>query len=174
MAKILDGRNRATAEEAASFCEEVDRMEQDRENRLDQLDAEFKKKKRDLNKSVNSDITAILADAKKVGVKKGVIKAIVNSQKRIRKHSEALESAKDKAADSIDALESDDRDFAVDIVTALGDDFAGFGLGAAAVGRESGNGKAPEPDTAGIVDAATKAWSEADAAGKKAKGAAKH
>jgi uncharacterized protein (UPF0335 family) len=149
MGKIREGANRATPSEAASFVEEVDRLEQDRENRLDQIDAEFKKKKRDLNKSINSDIKAVCDEAKKVGVQKGVIKAIVASQKRMRKHSEALEAAKEKAADSLDALEDEQRDFAKDIVQALGDDFAGFGLGAAAV--EKANGKPKQPDAAGIA-----------------------
>lgn len=174
MARILEGggANRASAEEAASFVQEVDRMEQDRENRLAQLDADFKKKKRDLNKSVNADIKAVVDDAKKVGVNKGVIKTIVASQKRIRKHSEALVSAKEKAADSLGELESDDSEFAVDIVKALGDDFAGFGLGAAAVERENGTVEKQADGVDPIAAAADKAWNEADPQNKETAGTA--
>lgn len=162
MAVVREGANRATPSEAASFVEEVDRIEQDRENRLDQLDAEFKQKKRALRKSIQSDIDSVLSEAKKQGVKKGVVRAIVDGQKRLRAANEKLASAKEKASDGIHKLEQEEQDFAVDIVKALGDDFAGFGLGAAAVERED---KKPKPDTAGIVAEASKAWSEADAAG---------
>lgn len=164
MGKVREGANRATPSEAASFVEEIDRFEQDYENRADQLDAEYKKKKRDLRKSIKSDIDAVLAEAKKQGVKKGVVRAIVDGQKRLRLAQEKLADAKGKANDGIDALEAEERDFAVDIVKALGDDFAGFGLGQAAV--EKANGKPKEPDAAGIA----KEMAKQDAA----KGSAKH
>lgn len=152
MGKIREGANRASPSEAASFVEEIDRLEQDRERRLDQLDAEFKKKKRDLNKSIKSDIVAILDEAKKQGVKKAVIRAIVDGQKRLRKFEEKLAEAKEKANDGLHVLEPEERDYAVDIVKALGDDFAGFGLGAAAVERE----QPKQPDAAGIASAMEK------------------
>lgn len=158
--------NRASPSEAGSFVDEYDRLEQDRESRLAQIDADFKQKKRDLNKSVNGDQKAILAEAKKQGVTKAVVRAIANGQKRIRKHTEALQDAKSKAADGIDALETDDRDFAVDIVTALGEDFAGFGLGKAAVDQEQAD-KPAGPDAAGIaavLDAADEAMAAKAAA----------
>lgn len=162
MPTIREGANRASPSEAASYVEEYDRMEQDRENRLAQLDAEFKQKKRDLNKSIDADQKAILEEAKRFGVKKGVIRAIVGGQKRIRKFEEGLEAAKQKASDGIHELESEEQEFAVDIVKALGEDFAGFGLGAAAVKRES-----DADATASIVAAAEQAWGKDDA--KKAK-----
>lgn len=155
MARVLEGRNRASAKEAASFVEEFDRLEQQREAKLAELDAEFKAKKRDLNKGINAEQKGLLADAKKMGVKKGVIRALADPQKKRRKAQEALEAANERADDAIEALESDDQDFAKDIREALGDDFAGFGLGAAAVEREE---DAPKQDqaTAAIVDAFAK------------------
>lgn len=164
--KTHDRPNRASPSEAASFVEEIDRSEQDYESRADQLDAEFKQKKRALRKAVQSDIDAVLSEAKKQGVKKGVVRAIVDGQKRLRAAQEKLSSAKEKASDGIHKLDQEEQDFAVDIVKALGDDFAGFGLGAAAVEREEAkpNGRRKKPDTAGIVAEANKAWSEADSA----------
>lgn len=155
MAKIHAGANRASEKEAASFAAELNRMEEDRENRIAQIDAEFKRKKRDLNKSVNADQTAIYADAKKVGVKKAVLRAIVDGQRRIRGFQEKLDGAKEQASDGIHKLEDDDQPYAIGILDALGSDFAGFGLGAAAVQREAekpGNGADP------IAAAAQAAW----------------
>jgi hypothetical protein len=170
MARVLEGRNRASAEEASSFVDECDRVEQDRERQLHDLDIEFKAKKREINRKANEEIKAQLADAKKVGVAKGVIRSIVDGQKQIRKHAEALDSAKEKAKGRVDELEPDQRTQAVDILAALGADFAGFGLGAAAVEREEAEPK-QDPTTAAIVDAANKAWDEA---APSKKGAAKH
>jgi len=155
MPKVHEGANRATESEAASFADELDRMEQDRENRLAQLDADYKQKKRALNKSVNSDQAAIYADAKKVGVKKGVLSAIVNGQRRIRKYEEGLAGAREKAVSAIDEMEDEDRSYARGIVEALGADFAGFGLGAAAVAKDvvdKSDGVDP------VAAAASKAW----------------
>jgi len=159
MPKVHEGANRATESEAASFADELDRMEQDRENRLAQIDAEFKRKKRDLNKSINSDQAAIYADAKKVGVKKGVLSAIVNGQRRIRKYEEGLAGAREKAVSAIDELEDEDRSYARGIVEALGADFAGFGLGAAAVAADVTKPNGVDP----VAAAAAKAWGEEDA-----------
>lgn len=167
MARVLEGRNRATADEAASFVDEFDRMEQERERKLDELDAEFKAKKREVNAKINSDQKALLADAKKVGVKKGVIRALADPQKRRRKAMEDLERANEKADDAIAALEAEDQDFAKDIRKALGDDFASLPLGQAAVSREEGGAK-QDPATAAIVK------SFADGKAEKAAKAAKH
>lgn len=155
MARVLEGRNRATADEAASFVDEFDRLEQERERKLDELDAEFKAKKRAINAKVNADQKSLLTDAKKVGVNKGVIRAIADPQKRKRKAQEAYERATDKAEEAIEALEQEDRDFAIDIRKALGDDFANLPLGAAAVEREEAEPK-QDPATAAIVDAFAK------------------
>lgn len=164
MARVLEGRNRATAEEAASFVDEFDRLEQQREVKLAELDAEFKAKKRAINAGVNADQKSILTDAKKVGVKKGVIRALADPQKKRRKAQEAYEAANERAEDAIDALEDDDKEFAKDIRTALGDDFAGLPLGKAAVEREEGAAEVPKSAAA----AAKEAWDKQDA-GKAAK-----
>lgn len=140
MTKIHERPNRASPSEAGSFVEEFDRLEQDRETKLAALDAEFKAKKRAINKEINEDQQEILADGKKQGVNKGVIRAIVDQQRLKRKAQSMLERAEEK----VDGLEEDDREFAVDIRTALGDDFSSFGLGAAAVEREEA-----DEDTAG-------------------------
>lgn len=155
MAKIHAGANRANEKEAASFAAELNRMEEDRENRLAQIDAEFKRKKRDLNKSINADQKAIYDDAKKVGVKKAVLRAIVDGQRRIRGFQEKLDGAKEKASDGIHQLEDDDQPYAIGILDAMGNDFAGFGLGAAAVQRE---GVKPSGGADPIAAAAEKAW----------------
>lgn len=163
MARVLEGRNRASASEAASFAEELDRLEQEREVKLADLDAEFKAKKLKVNKQYNGDQSAIYEDAKKVGVAKGNLRAIVAGQKGIRKTTDALENAKERARDKVEALESDERDFTVDIITALGRDFADFGLGAAAVERErlEDDDKDPDSDKPDpVAAAAAAAWND--------------
>lgn len=139
MTAIHERPNRASPSEAGSFVEEADRHEQDRENRLSALDAEFKAKKRAINKEINESLKEIFEDAKKQGVNKGVVRAIVDQQRLKRKAQAMIERAEEK----VDGLEDDDREFAVDIRDALGDDFASFGLGAAAVEREDAE---DEPD----------------------------
>lgn len=155
MAKIHQGSNTATDAEAASFVEEMNRIEEDRENRLHQIDVEFKAKKLAVNQSANAEIKAQLEDAKKVGLAKGTLKLIVSENKALRKAQETLERRQELANDRLNDLESAEKDRAVSIIKALGDDFAGFGLGAAAVERETaetGNGSDP------IAAAAQKAW----------------
>lgn len=159
MARVLEGRNRATADEAASFVDEFDRLEQERERKLDELDAEFKAKKREVNSKINGEQKSILTDAKKVGVKKGVIRALADPQKRRRKAQEDLERAIEKADEAIEALEAEDQDFAKDIRKALGDDFASLPLGAAAVEREEAR---PEAGVDPVAAAAGKAWEDAE------------
>ena len=95
-------------------------LEQERERKLDEIDAEFKAKKREVNAKINADQKGILTDAKKVGVKKGVIRALADPQKRRRKAQEDLERANEKADEAITALEAEDQDFAKDIRKALG------------------------------------------------------
>lgn len=169
MPRVLEGRNRANASEGASFVEEFDRLEQQREVKLAELDAEYKRKKREINKGINADQKSILDDAKKVGVKKGVIRALADPQKKRRKAMEAYEAANERAESAIEGLEDEDQQFAIDIREALGEDFAGLPLGQAAVQREEGE---PEQDPAApdpVAAAADQAWSEA--APKPAKGA---
>lgn len=155
MAKIHEGSNVATADEAASFVAEMDRVEQDRENRLHQLDVEFKAKKLAVNQSCNAEIKAQLEDAKKVGLAKGTLKLIVNENKALRKAQETLDRRQELANDRVNELESAERDRAVAIIKALGEDFAGFGLGAAAVERDAAK---PADGTDPIAAAAAKAW----------------
>ncbi|MER8387275.1 hypothetical protein NKH14_17460 [Mesorhizobium sp. M1380] len=150
MTKVHERPNRASPSEAGSFVEEFDRLEQEREEKLRLLDAEFKVKKRAIQKATDTEQKEILGDAKKHGVNKGVIRAIVDAQKLKRKAEAMIERADGK----IDGLEDDDRDFAVDIRTALGDNFASFGLGAAAVQREeSEDDDAADETTSAVVDA---------------------
>lgn len=163
MAKIHVGSNVATAGEAASFVAEMDRVEQDREVRLNQLDVEYKAKKLAVNQSANAEIKAQLDDAKKVGLAKGTLKLIVNENKALRKAQETLERRQELANDRLNDLESEEKDRAVSIIKALGDDFAGFGLGAAAVQRESAvEGDGVDP----IAAHAAKAWAGEDAGAK--------
>ena len=169
MAKIHERPNRATPSEAASFIEEFDRIEQDREEKLRLLDVDFKAKKRAIQKAANDDQKSILEDAKKQGVNKGVVRAIVDAQKLKRK-AEAMAA---RAENKIDGLEEDDRDFAIDIRTALGDDFASFGLGAAAVSREEddedeSDGE-PDETTSAVVDAVRSSASKEEWDGASAK-----
>lgn len=149
MTTIHERPNRASPSEAGSFVEEFDRLEQDREEKIRALDAEFKVKKRAIQKSISDDQKEILEDAKKHGVNKGVIRAIVDAQKLKRKAEAMIERADGK----VDGLEDDDREFAVDIRTALGNDFAGFGLGAAAVEREERDDDKQDETTAAVVAA---------------------
>ncbi|WP_378952182.1 hypothetical protein [Mesorhizobium sp. ANAO-SY3R2] len=153
--QVHERQNSATPSEAASYVEECDRLEQERERLLDELDAAFKKKKRELNKRINDEVASQLEDAKKVGVKKAIIRAIVNGQKGKRKAQELLASKIERADELLDALEADDRQQATSILDALGEDFAGLPLGAAAVAREE---KPADDVTQGIVAAATAAW----------------
>lgn len=146
--KVHERQNSATPSEAASFVEEYDRIEQSREVKLAELDAEFKKKKRDINKAVNADQKAILEDAKKVGVKKNIIRAIAQGHKGKRLAHEAFERKVERADELLSQLEDDDRSQAVSIIDALGSDFASFGLGAAAVSRDE-----EEDTTSAVVNA---------------------
>ena len=165
MARILEGANRATDSEAASFVDEFDRLEREREDELRNLEADFKAKKRAINAKVNEDQKSILTDAKKVGVKKGVIRALADPNKRVRKASRDLARAHEKAEEAIEALEADEREYAIGIREALGDDFSSFGLGAAAVSREEDEDVDGEdesrPDP--VAAAAQEAWNREEA-----------
>lgn len=150
--------NRASASEAATFVEEYDRLEQVREEKLRLLDADFKTKKRAIQKEIDDDQGTLLADAKKQGVNKGVIRALTDAQKIKRKAEALMERAEGK----VDGLDEDDRDFAVDIRTALGDDFAAFGLGAAAVAREEPIEPKRDATTEAVIAAVKDSMSDDD------------
>ncbi|TJV51124.1 MAG: hypothetical protein E5Y01_16175 [Mesorhizobium sp.] len=152
MTKIHERPNLPTPSEAGSFVEEIDRMEQEREERLRVLDADYKVKKRAIQKEIDEGQKEILEDAKNQGVTKGVIRALVDQQKLKRKAAAMLERANSK----VDELEDDDRSYAVNIRTALGEDFASFGLGAAAVSREDAEDEEDDEQddtTAAVVNA---------------------
>ena len=153
MPKVHEGANRATPSEAATFVEEIDRLEQERERKLAELTDKFKTDKLALNQKYNSEQDVHRTDAKKVGIKKGVINKLVKGQKGIRKYEEGLANAKSRATGGVEELETEDRDYAVDILTALGNDFAGFGLGAAAVKAEKA-----KPRGKSAAQAAKEAW----------------
>lgn len=165
MTAIHERPNRASPSEAGSFVEEFDRLEQLREEKLRQLDAKFKAEKRAINKGINEDQKGVLEDGKKQGVNKGVIRAIADQQRLKRKAESILEQAEEK----VDGLEDDDREFAVDIRTALGDTFANFGLGAWAVAKsdaEQEDEDGSDGTTNAVVDAvkgsmSDKEWDEA-------------
>ncbi|MBA1141743.1 hypothetical protein [Mesorhizobium neociceri] len=76
MTKVHQRPNMATPSEASSFVDEFDRLEQGREERLRVLDAEFKAKKRAIQKDVDDDQKTILEDAKNQGVNKGVTRML--------------------------------------------------------------------------------------------------
>lgn len=133
MPRILEGKNRASPDEAASF---VDKLEELNEQ-LESLKIEHMNKAR----KVHEEIKDLLDDAKSQGVPKKVVKGIVQARK--------LEA---KARDVRDELENDDREFFIDIRTALGD-FKDSPLGAAAVDREEGQA---DPTTAAVLDAVQK------------------
>lgn len=149
MARILEGKNRASPSEAGSFVDKYEEFEAQLASERSKFMLACKK--------IHEQQRELLDDAKSQGVAKKVVKTIVDARK--------LE-AKAKAAFA--SLEDDDRSFAVDIRKALGD-FADLPLGAAAV---SANGQ--DPTTAAIVDAATKAWDDADPKKKKGRAPAAH
>lgn len=128
MADKLDGRNRANAEEAATFVEEHERIN----GELEREKAEYMNrcKKFRIEQKENLD------DAKAQGVGKGLVKDIVKAR--------SLE-AKSKAI--LASLDADEEEFFVDIRKALGD-FADTGLGAAAIENEK-----QDETTAAIIGA---------------------
>jgi len=142
MSRILEARNSATPEEASSY---VDKYEE--------FEAEIEAIKiRNMNevRAVKTKQKELLDEAKGVGTAKGTIKAVVKARKYEAK-------AKDILAD----LEGDERDTAVAIRRALGDDFSTLPLGAAAVERRMKT--SPGDNTAAIVEAAKEAWSDSEA-----------
>jgi len=159
MARILEGKNRASADEAASFVDKFEELEAEVASERGKFMAACK--------AIRERQKELLEDAKSQGVKKSVVKAIAKAR-------ELEARARDMLADIDD---DEDRTYAVDIRKALGDDFSTLPLGAAAVEAGKGNGlkqasmnadlKTPDP----VAAAAEKAWKDAEP--KKGK-AAKH
>lgn len=156
---LKEGRNSATPAQAASWVAEINRLEIQREEKLAALDAEFKQKKREINKTINADQAAQMDDAKSQGVAKGVIRAMIAEQRDLRK----ARRIQDRAAERTDDLEDDDLAYTKSIREALGDDFIGLPLGAAAAQREESG---PDETTAAIINAV-----QSDEAAKAAGGA---
>lgn len=144
MARILEGRNRATPDEAGSFVDQYEQYERE----IDALKIEHMNKVR----KVREKQSDLLDDAKSQGVSKKIVKTLA-----------AVRKLEAKAKDQMEEMEADDKAFALDIRKALGD-FADMPLGAAAVDREEGGDKT----TAAIVDAvkastSDEEWNEAGA-----------
>lgn len=140
MARIIEaGRNSASDKEAASFLDKYEEYLAE----IDDLKIEHMNKCR----AVRAKMTELLDDAKSQGVAKGDIKDAAKARALRRKLHELL-------------TDRDEDSQVKGILEALGDDFASFGLGAAAVEREEPKPDGPDP----VAAAADKAWSKDAAA----------
>lgn len=126
MSRVLEGRNRATPSEMASYVDEFEKLEKEKLDRKMAYMAECAK--------ISARQKDLCDDAKGAGLNGKVLRATVKQR--------ALER---KAAAIVEALEDDDADLVRDIREALGD-FADLPLGAAAVDRD-------DERTAAIVNA---------------------
>lgn len=141
MARILEGQNSAKPEEIASYVDEIERLTREH--------LEFKMQKMaEISASASRLTTAIkeqLDDAKSKGAQKSTIKTAV----ALRIEKAAYEK---KIRGKIDDTEADQKPILIGIFKALGDDFASFGLGAAAVNasgeKKPSSGKDPIADAA--------------------------
>lgn len=129
MARILEGRNRATPDEMASFVDKFEELEQEK---LREKMAYMERCRR-----ITEQQSELLDDAKAQGAPKAVIKAVAKAREYERKADALME-----------ALEDDGAQLFKDIREALGD-YADLPLGAAAVSRETGD----DDRTAAIVGA---------------------
>lgn len=116
MARILEGRNRANADEMASF---VDKFEELEKEVLREKMSYMERCRR-----IRSQQKDLLDDAKSQGLPKNVLKSVVKAREYDRK-AEAL----------MEELEDDAAQIFKDIRQALGD-YADLPLGQAAVARE--------------------------------------
>lgn len=151
MARVIEGRNRASAEEAASYADKLDELEIQREDRLRKIDNDAKAAKRKVNSEINEEQKPTFEDAKGQGVGKGTLKTILAARKDRRKAGQIEERANERIDDIV---EDDEREYARDILKALGD-FGESPLGAAAVAKGKADDEQDER-TAGIVDAVAK------------------
>lgn len=135
-------KNRATDSEAASYVAEIERLEDEFETFAQSKKGEIGAKR----KSISKQQKAIKDDAKKQGVQKAVIDAIVKS----RRHERKAEDYRVRSKDEMDALDMEQREHARGIREALGEDFSGLPLGAAAVQREEG---VRDETTQAVIDA---------------------
>lgn len=141
MTRILEGRNTLTDEQASSFLGKYEELL----GKIEALKIEHMNKCR----TVRAEITELLDDAKSQGIAKGDIKDAAKAR--------ALRA---KLHDLLTAREDDSR--VKGILEAIGDDFASFGLGAAAMAREGDDAPGQDPTTAAIVAAAAKEWTDAE------------
>lgn len=148
MARVLDKGNKATAEEAATYVDQIEKLEEEYESERGTFMAKAKK--------IREAQKAVLDDAKSQGVAKKLVNTIVKSRDYDKKSKKLR-----------DDLEDLDKAFYFDIRKHLGD-FADLPLGAAAV-KASPSAKDP------IAAHAEKEWDENDPANKgKAKPEAMH
>ena len=138
MTRILEGKNRASPSEAASFVDKFDELEKEIASERGIFMSKCK--------AIREKQKELLDDAKSQGVAKKLVKSIVAA----REHEAKAKALRDD-------LEDEDRKFFVDIRKALGD-FADSPLGAAAVEREGDPAGGKDP----IAAAAEQAWDDAD------------
>ena len=122
MARVLEGRNRASADEASSFVDEYEQFDEQVKSIMAKAMAEAKK--------VREEQKSLLEDAKGQGIPKKVIKTIADARRYEK-----------KAKAKMEGLEDDDRTYAVDIRKALGD-YADLPLGRVAVNKDDERTKA--------------------------------
>ncbi len=158
MARIIEGQNSAKPEEIASYVDEIEQLNREhlefKVTKMAEISAHLARTTAGINEQLD--------DAKSKGAKKATIKAVVKARAAKVKAEKTIEEAKAV----IEELETDEKTIAVSIFTALGDDFASFGLGAAAV--QSSGEQQPDDERDPIAAAADKAWNEADPGKKKA------
>jgi hypothetical protein len=130
MSRILEGRNRANGEEAASFVDKYEDLEREK---LREKMSYMERCRR-----ITEQQKELLDDAKSKGIAKKVVRNVAKARE--------LEA---KVKDLLDDLEDDDKSMFIDIRKALGD-YADLPLGVAAVEREDGG---QDETTAAIVGA---------------------
>lgn len=116
MARILEGRNRANADEMASF---VDKFEELEKEKLREKMTYMERCRR-----ISEQQKDLLDDAKSQGLPKTVVKSVVKARELERKIESLMEE-----------MEDDAKQIFKDIREALGD-YADLPLGQAAVSRE--------------------------------------
>lgn len=116
MARVLEGRNRATPSEMASYVDEYEKMEKEKLDRKMAYMAECAK--------ISGRQKSLVDDAKGAGLNGKVLRATVK-QRALERKAEAV----------FDDLEDDDAELLRDIREALGD-YADLPLGAAAVASD--------------------------------------
>ena len=116
MSRVLEGRNRATPSEMASYVDEYEKMEKEKLDRKMAYMAECAK--------ISARQKTLVDDAKGAGLNGKVLRATVK-QRALERKAEAI----------FDDLEDDDAELLRDIREALGD-YADLPLGAAAVNRD--------------------------------------